>query len=158
MVHDQTRINVATPSTNPLPRGVRLQTTDFDKVDCFIDDKKLGKMLRELFVLSTEWVKSQWYPQNMMRNLATQNVITPYRLTLDVDIIPCTDMSALLNKFLGGERVYRNALVVPTYEVSRKAEFPKNKAVLVDLAAKGLAQPFHKDVFALNQNATDFTR
>lgn len=93
-----------------------------------------------------------------MRNLAKYNILTSYHLMLDIDIIPSPKMSPSLNKFLKGKPVYKNGLVIPTYEISKKAKFPANKAELVNLRRKGQAQPFHKDVFPLNQNATEFTK
>lgn len=92
-----------------------------------------------------------------MRNLARANIKTDYHLTLDVDIVPCVGMSEKLNHFLN-ETYIASALVIPTYEISRKISFPPTKRELVNLTKKKLAQPFHKDVFATNQNATNFAK
>lgn len=154
----RTRFNIATPTEDPIPGDVTIQTTDFNNIDCLVKSSVIKALLRKKLIKSIEWLKWKWYPQNMMRNFARHNIVTDYQITLDVDIIPCPKMSERLNTFLNTSYEYKNALVVPTYEVSTKAAFPQTKNELVRLAKKRMAQPFHKDVYLPNQNATNFPK
>lgn len=155
---ERTRFNIATPIDDPIPRDVFIQTKDFNEVICSAKNNVINKILKKQLIKSNKWLKIKWYPQNMMRNLARVNVITDYHITLDVDIIPCPKMNEKVNKFLSTSYVYTNALVIPTYEVSRKVQFPAIKSELVMLTKKGMAQPFHRDVYLPNQNATNFSK
>lgn len=157
-IYDRISFSVATPSKNPIPREASIQTSDFDSMQCSTMKDVINDKLKQTTVDSKQWLLSNWYPQNTMRNLAKYNALTPYHLTLDIDIIPSAKMSEALNKFLEDKPTEKSALVIPTYEVSKKVKFPANKAELVSLSRKGQAQPFHKDIFMLNQNATDFAK
>ncbi len=154
----RTRFNVVTSVDDPIPRDVFIQTNDFDDTSCNKSSTDVNGILKKRLTKTIRWLKTKWYPQNMMRNVARQNILTNYQITLDVDIMPCPKMSEGLHKFLSNGSIFTNALVVPTYEISRKVSFPQTKSELVSLAKKGMAQPFHKDVYLPNQNATNFPK
>lgn len=153
----QTRFSIATPVKNPIPRNILIETNTFDEFDCKSRSDDIYPVFKKGLDETNAWLKEKYYPQNMMRNLAKANIKTDYHLTLDVDIVPCVGMSEKLNNFLK-ESFITSALVIPTYEISRKISFPKTKRELVSLTKKKLAQPFHKDIFATNQNATNFPK
>ncbi|CAH1111448.1 unnamed protein product [Psylliodes chrysocephalus] len=118
------------------------------------------KIIRRNFAnTSTIFKSKQLYPQNHLRNLARKNCQSDYVFLTDIDIIPCKGMSEDLNTFLAKERCQgKCAYVVAAYELDDKVTFPQNKSVLVKMAKKGLARPFHQKVYSLNQKATDFKR
>lgn len=97
------------------------------------------------------------YPQNHLRNLARLNCQTHYALVTDIDIIPSTDSAILLNTFLSERpKCLKCVYVLPTYEVHKSVNSPKNVAELIQLKSTGLARYFHMEVFKLNQMPTNF--
>ena len=98
------------------------------------------------------------YPQNHLRNIARDNSLTHYTMSLDVDVIIAPGMTRQLAKFLNGNTCSDCAFVIPTFEVDERAEMPRNKGDLRSLVEKKLAQPFHCKIFIHNQFATNFTR
>ncbi|GAB6021490.1 hypothetical protein CHUAL_004096 [Chamberlinius hualienensis] len=100
------------------------------------------------------------YPQNHLRNVARKNCYTQYVYLLDVDIIPKNSLAQNLNSFLQQSPTCDNcAYVIPTYEVyESNGQLPENKTSLLKLVKKNQAQPFHRKVFALNQNAINASR
>ena len=60
-------------------------------------------------------------------------------------------------RFLRTNKCSLCAFVIPTYEVSKSAKFPKNKDKLKELLEVGDARPFHKKVFSTGQFATNFS-
>lgn len=80
------------------------------------------------------------YPVNYLRNVALDNVKTPYVLLSDADFLPMPGLYHYLQeaiRVLGMLEDHR-ALVVPAFETLRyRLEFPENKAQLLQLLAKG---------------------
>ena len=129
-----------------------------DFLDCEKPEGTLHQLTRSISTEQTSWRVRNAYPQNHMRNLARKNCQTEYVFLTDVDIVPCTNLSQLLEEFLKDDNCDKCAYVVPTFELDTRVRFPQNKSELVRLAKKGLARPFHQKVFIHNQFATNFTR
>ncbi|XP_065205600.1 beta-1,4-glucuronyltransferase 1-like [Planococcus citri] len=158
-IYDRTCFSLATPKETDLIENKTLSQCYQESISCSSSvNDILNIQIKKSTDTSKQYPQGPGYPQNTMRNLAKYNSLTSYHLMLDIDIIPSPKMSASLDKFFKDKPVFKNGLVIPTYEISKKAKFPANKAELVNLKRKGQAQPFHKDVFALNQNATDFAK
>ena len=129
-----------------------------DFLDCQKPEGTLSQMTRSISSIQTSWRVRNVYPQNHMRNLARKNCQTDYVFLTDVDIVPSTNLSRVLEEFLAADHCEKCAFVIPTYELDARVRFPQNKSELVRLAKKGLARPFHQKVFIHNQFATNFTR
>ncbi|XP_026469803.1 beta-1,4-glucuronyltransferase 1-like [Ctenocephalides felis] len=128
--------------------------------DCSIKpDEYLKRIMKTLNPETEKWRIKNPYPQNHMRNIARKGCQNGYVFMTDVDIVPSNGFAESLNEFLKRPNCTGQcAYVVPTYELDIRVEFPKNKADLLRLAAKGLARPFHHKIFIYNQFATNFTK
>ena len=105
-----------------------------------------------------KWRMGYDYPQNHLRNIARDNSLTRYTMSLDVDVILAPDMTDILARFLNGNTCTSCAFVIPTYEVDNREQMPRNKSDLAHLVEKKLAQPFHSKIFVHNQFATNFSK
>ena len=105
-----------------------------------------------------KWRTGYDYPQNHLRNIARDNSLTQYTMSLDVDVILAPDMTENLAKFLNGNTCANCAYVIPTYEVDQREQMPRNKSQLAHLVERRLAQPFHSKIFVHNQFATNFSK
>lgn len=129
-----------------------------DFLDCRKPEGTLNQMMRGMSADQASWRVRNVYPQNHMRNLARKNCHSDYVFLTDVDIVPSTNLSLVLEEFLRNDKCDKCAYVIPTYELEGRVRFPQNKSELIRLAKKGLARPFHQKVFIHNQFATNFTR
>lgn len=82
------------------------------------------------------------YPVNYLRNVAVNNVVTPYVFLSDIDFLPGKDVYFNLRKnietmMLGKEE--KLALVVPAFETERYKldDFPRTKADVLQLLNLG---------------------
>jgi hypothetical protein len=145
----------------PRNRAPKLQPRYYplpDFLDCQKPEGTLTQMTNSISSEQTNWKIRNVYPQNHMRNLARKNCQNDYVFLTDIDIVPSTNLSRVLEEFLQGNNCEKCAFVIPTYELDIRARFPQNKTELIRLAKKGLARPFHQKVFIHNQYATNFTR
>lgn len=136
-----------------------MRTKDLD-IACSTNRGAINDILKVKTNKSNTWIKVTGYPQNMMRNVARYNARTPHQIILDIDIVPSPKMYEAITPFLStlADSNRTNIFVIPTYEVSDKVEFPRTKNDLVKLTKKAKAQPFHKDIYSPNQNATNFPK
>ncbi|XP_051172308.1 beta-1,4-glucuronyltransferase 1-like [Leptopilina boulardi] len=92
------------------------------------------------------------YPVNLGRNIARESALTHYVLASDIELYPSPNLPA---KFL--EMIRKNkqpALLKPNpkvfvlsiFEVTKTAQPPTNKTVLLQMLKSGQAIPFHKKV------------
>ena len=94
-----------------------------------------------------------------MRYQALANCQTEYIYVIDVDIIPCVGMADNLDQFLRNSQCKRLcAYVIPVYEIDEKVDFPRNKTEMLKLAKNKMARPYHKEIYATAQHATDYAR
>ena len=119
----------------------------------------LASLTRRVFTREyAAWRTGYNYPQNHLRNIARENSMTHYTMSLDVDIIPSPGMAKPLSMFLNSNTCSKCAFVIPTYEIHDKASFPADKSQLSRLIKMFRAQPFHSKVFVHNQFATNFSQ
>ena len=156
-IRDRVIFSLAIPKNRPPKQQPRyFPLPDF--LDCSKPEKTLNEMTRSISNEQTNWRIRNVYPQNHMRNLARKNCQTDYVFLTDVDIVPSTNLSQVMDEFLRTDKCEKCAYVIPTYELDARVRFPQNKSELIRLAKKGLARPFHQKVFIHNQFATNFTR
>ncbi|XP_048511887.1 beta-1,4-glucuronyltransferase 1 isoform X1 [Athalia rosae] len=156
-IRERVTFSVAMPKArlvNGQPKDAQLP----EGLDCLKPEATLNRFVQGQSKAQTTWKTKNVYPQNHLRNLARKNCQTDYVFLTDVDIIPSSNFSDLLNEFLKNSACDKCAYVIPTYELDMRVRFPQNKTDLVRLANKGLARPFHQKVFIHNQYATNFTR
>eukprot|EP00095_Tigriopus_kingsejongensis_P005592 snap_masked-scaffold12_size759060-processed-gene-6.2 protein:Tk05592 transcript:snap_masked-scaffold12_size759060-processed-gene-6.2-mRNA-1 annotation:"glycosyltransferase-like protein large2" len=105
------------------------------------------------------------YPVNYLRNVALENVHTPYVFLSDIDFLPGMNVyqSLLVNiqKYLSnpqGESIAPRALVVPAFETLRYRldQFPRSKAEVLDLLDLGTLLTFRYHVWTKGHRATNF--
>ena len=106
----------------------------------------------------SQWRTGYDYPQNHLRNIARDNSLTHYTMSLDVDVILAPGMTTQMARFLNGNTCSQCAFVIPTFEVDEREKMPQNKQELRSLVERKKAQPFHHKIFIHNQFATNFTR
>lgn len=160
-VRERVLFSVALPKSRPARNQLRPLATNNLDLDCRRPEGALAELVRQLPSEQASWRSRNAYPQNHMRNLARKNCQSEYVFLTDVDVVPSTNLSRVLEDFLGETeqiKCDRCAYVVPTYELDSRVRFPQNKSELARLARKGLARPFHQKVFIHNQFATNFTR
>lgn len=156
-IRERVTFSLAIPKTRPPKQQPRYYPLP-DFLDCQKPEGTLNQMTRVISNEQTSWRIRNVYPQNHMRNLARKNCQSEYVFLTDVDIVPSTNLSHVLEEFLASDTCDKCAYVVPTYELDARVRFPQNKSELIRLAKKGLARPFHQKVFIHNQFATNFTR
>ena len=156
-IRDNVLFSLVHPVQRP-PRSARIDTTTWLQ-PCHHPEDVLKSLTRQVFTREyAAWRTGYNYPQNHLRNIARQNSITYYTMSLDVDIIPSPGMAKHLSMFLNSNTCSKCAFVVPTYEIHDKAELPANKSELLHLIKMLRAQPFHSKVFLHNQFATNFSQ
>ncbi|KAJ8310240.1 hypothetical protein KUTeg_012105 [Tegillarca granosa] len=101
------------------------------------------------------------YPYNYLRNIALENVNTPFVFLSDVDFLPLIGMyKNLQNNYLNKmDNKQKKALVIPAFEqTGLKLDFPEKKQeLLLQLERKELI-PIRADVYAPGHKATDYPK
>jgi N-acetyllactosaminide beta-1,3-N-acetylglucosaminyltransferase len=129
------------------------------KRNCSNPEAVLLDLLKYRSPQTIKWKNNTPYPQNHLRNQARANCQTEYIYVLDVDIIPCTGMADNLDQFLRKSQCEKLcAYVIPVYEIDEKVGFPRNKSEMLELAKNKMARPFHQEIYAVAQHATDYAR
>lgn len=146
----------------PLSVAIYLADCDVGKLLNFIenwsdtlrDRKNIGYHL----VFKTDQVH---YPVNYLRNVALENVNTPYVFLMDVDFVPMVDLYSHLKAAIKLINPYpqKKCLVVAAFESQRyRSSVPRSKAALLArLAARDLA-PFRHHEWPRGHRATNYTR
>ena len=155
-VRDNVVFSLVHPMQKP-PRSAGIETTNW-LFPCSDPGSVLTSLTRKVFTRDyAAWRTGYNYPQNHLRNIARENSMTYYTMSLDVDIIPSPGMAKPLSMFLNGNTCSKCAFVIPTYELHAKASLPAHKADLLRLSKMLRAQPFHSKVFVHNQFATNYS-
>ena len=174
----QIRDNVAWSLVHPVTRPPRAANMKTGRLSCSQHRNILDSLVGAVYSKEyAQWRTGYDYPQNHLRNIARDNSLTHYTLSLDVDVIlapgrnsgvsqlgssndvsPTTDMTRGLAKFLNGNTCVKCAFVIPTYEIHQAAARPADKRELAELLSRKKAQPFHSKIFVHNQFATNFSR
>ncbi|XP_062528123.1 xylosyl- and glucuronyltransferase LARGE2s isoform X2 [Bombyx mori] len=150
----------------PLSAAIYLSDCDVTKLESFTRDwsdtlssrKNIGYHL----VFKHDSVH---YPVNYLRNVALENVNTPYVFLMDVDFVPMAGLYQHLRDAIRLINPYpqKKCLVVPAFETQRyRASVPRDKAALLArLAARhgaGDVAPFRTREWPRGHRATNYTR
>ncbi|KAG5270713.1 hypothetical protein AALO_G00195710 [Alosa alosa] len=91
--------------------------------------------------------EGQFYPVNLVRNVALRNANTPYVFLTDVDFLPMYGLYEYLRKSIVQLDMAntKKALVVPAFETLRyRLSFPKSKAELLSMLDMGTLYTFSR--------------
>ncbi|XP_076063781.1 beta-1,4-glucuronyltransferase 1-like isoform X2 [Oratosquilla oratoria] len=158
-VRERVAFHMTYPRAQP-PVDVAWDDLNLEDLDCD-DPIGVNAMLKDLQGGHRQ-DEGQMYPQNLLRNMARRTCPTPFTLTIDVDMLPAPDMAHRLDTFLATRAVqvcHRCTYVIPVYEIhDTVTEMPGTKDDLLRMRARDLAQPFHIQVYALNQGNSNLQR
>ncbi|XP_028811523.1 xylosyl- and glucuronyltransferase LARGE2s [Denticeps clupeoides] len=105
--------------------------------------------------------EGQFYPVNLVRNVALRNVNTPYVFLTDVDFLPMYGLYEYLRKSIVQLDMAntKKALVVPAFETLRyRLSFPKSKAELLSMLDMGTLYTFRYHVWTKGHAPTDYAK
>lgn len=104
--------------------------------------------------------EGDFYPINRLRNIALENVNTPFVFLTDIDFLPAYQLYESLKSSLSLEpQMDRKALVVPAFETQRyRIDFPKTKTELIEMLNVGILYTFRFHVWPNGHKPTDYQR
>ncbi|XP_067347594.1 xylosyl- and glucuronyltransferase LARGE2s isoform X2 [Channa argus] len=105
--------------------------------------------------------EGQFYPVNLVRNVALKNANTPYVFLTDVDFLPMYGLYDYLRKSVVQLDMAHNkkALVVPAFETLRyRLSFPKSKAELLSMLDMGSLYTFRYHVWPKGHAPTNYAK
>ncbi|KAM4592270.1 xylosyl- and glucuronyltransferase LARGE2s [Odontesthes bonariensis] len=105
--------------------------------------------------------EGQFYPVNLVRNVALKNANTPYVFLTDVDFLPMYGLYDYLRKSAVQLDMAhtKKALVVPAFETLRyRLSFPKSKAELLSMLDMGTLYTFRYHVWPKGHAPTNYAK
>ncbi|CAF96751.1 unnamed protein product [Tetraodon nigroviridis] len=105
--------------------------------------------------------EGQFYPVNLLRNVAMQQVNTPYMFLSDIDFLPMYGLYEYLRKSVVQLDMAntKKALVVPAFETLRyRLSYPKSKAELLSQLDMGTLFTFRYHVWTKGHAPTNFAK
>ncbi|XP_041917818.1 LARGE xylosyl- and glucuronyltransferase 2 [Alosa sapidissima] len=105
--------------------------------------------------------EGQFYPVNLVRNVALHNANTPYVFLTDVDFLPMYGLYEYLRKSIVQLDMAntKKALVVPAFETLRyRLSFPKSKAELLSMLDMGTLYTFRYHVWTKGHAPTNYAK
>ncbi|XP_061740088.1 xylosyl- and glucuronyltransferase LARGE2s isoform X2 [Nerophis ophidion] len=105
--------------------------------------------------------EGQFYPVNLLRNVALKNANTPYVFLTDVDFLPMYGLYEYLRKSVVQLDMTgtRKALVVPAFETLRyRLSFPKSKAELLSMLDMGTLYTFRYHVWPKGHAPSNYAK
>ncbi|KAL4642033.1 glycosyltransferase-like protein LARGE2 [Arapaima gigas] len=105
--------------------------------------------------------EGQFYPVNLLRNIALRQANTPYVFLTDVDFLPMYGLYSYLRKSIVqlDLRHTKKALVVPAFETLRyRLSFPKSKAELLSMLDMGTLYTFRYHVWTKGHAPTNYAK
>uniref|UniRef100_A0A8C7UHT9 LARGE xylosyl- and glucuronyltransferase 2 n=2 Tax=Oncorhynchus mykiss TaxID=8022 RepID=A0A8C7UHT9_ONCMY len=105
--------------------------------------------------------EGQFYPVNLVRNVALRNANTPYVFLADVDFLPMYGLYDYLRKSVVQLDMAntKKALVVPAFETLRyRLSFPKSKAELLSMLDMGTLYTFRYHVWTKGHAPTNYAK
>lgn len=105
--------------------------------------------------------EGQFYPVNLVRNIALRNAKTPYVFLTDVDFLPMYGLYEYLRKSIVQLDMpnTKKALVVPAFETLRyRLSFPKSKAELLSMLDMGSLYTFRYHVWTKGHAPTNYAK
>lgn len=105
----------------------------------------------------------QFYPVNFLRNVALQQVRTPYVFLTDIDFLPMSGLYEYLKRSISTNMdsadARKRALVVPAFETQRyRLKFPKSKAELLTMLDMGTLFTFRYHVWTKGHAPTNYAK
>lgn len=106
------------------------------------------------------------YPINRLRNIALNNVLTPYVFLSDIDFLPSTNLYDYLRKSISdlsanqkGDSLEKRALVIPAFEnLQYKFDFPSTKAELLKQMNIGSISMFREQIWPQGHSPTEYSK
>ncbi|CAJ1049941.1 LARGE xylosyl- and glucuronyltransferase 2 [Xyrichtys novacula] len=105
--------------------------------------------------------EGQFYPVNLVRNVALKNANTPYVFLTDVDFLPMYGLYDYLRRSVVQLDMdhTKKALVVPAFETLRyRLSFPKSKAELLSMLDMGTLYTFRYHVWPKGHAPTNYAK
>ncbi|XP_024082515.1 LARGE xylosyl- and glucuronyltransferase 1-like [Cimex lectularius] len=105
--------------------------------------------------------EGNFYPVNFLRNVALQQVNTPYVFLTDIDFLPMFGLYGYLKKSIQSLDLdtSKKALVVPAFETQRyRTTFPRSKAELIRMLDMGTLFTFRYHVWAKGHAPTNYVK
>uniref|UniRef100_A0A671UGP7 LARGE xylosyl- and glucuronyltransferase 2 n=1 Tax=Sparus aurata TaxID=8175 RepID=A0A671UGP7_SPAAU len=106
--------------------------------------------------------EGQFYPVNLVRNVALKNANTPYVFLTDVDFLPMYGLYDYLSRksVVQLDMAHtKKALVVPAFETLRyRLSFPKSKAELLSMLDMGTLYTFRYHVWPKGHAPTNYAK
>lgn len=105
--------------------------------------------------------EGQFYPVNLLRNVALRNAPTPYVFLTDVDFLPMYGLYDYLRRSVVQLDMAnsKKALVVPAFETLRyRLSFPKSKAELLSMLDMGTLYTFRYHVWPKGHAPTNYAK
>lgn len=102
-----------------------------------------------------------FYPVNFLRNVALQQVNTPYVFLTDIDFLPMFGLYGYLKKSVQvlDLESSKKALVVPAFETQRyRTTFPRSKAELIRMLDMGTLFTFRYHVWPKGHAPTNYVK
>uniref|UniRef100_A0AAV2LRK2 LARGE xylosyl- and glucuronyltransferase 2 n=1 Tax=Knipowitschia caucasica TaxID=637954 RepID=A0AAV2LRK2_KNICA len=105
--------------------------------------------------------EGQFYPVNLLRNVALRHAPTPYVFLTDVDFLPMYGLYDYLRRSVSQLDMSRTlkALVIPAFETLRyRLSFPKSKAELLSMLDMGTLYTFRYHVWPKGHAPTNYAK
>ncbi|KAM5170731.1 xylosyl- and glucuronyltransferase LARGE1 isoform 2-T2 [Mantella aurantiaca] len=105
--------------------------------------------------------EGQFYPVNLLRNVAMKHVSTPYMFLSDIDFLPMYGLYESLRKSIVQLDMAntKKALIIPAFETLRyRLSFPKSKAELLSMLDMGTLFTFRYHVWTKGHAPTNFAK
>lgn len=106
--------------------------------------------------------EGDFYPINHLRNIALENVNTPYVFLSDIDFLPMYTLYEYIKYSLSLEpasQMNKRALIVPAFESQRyKIDFPKTKTELIEMLNVGILYTFRFHIWKNGHKQTDYQK
>uniref|UniRef100_A0A8B9UM43 LARGE xylosyl- and glucuronyltransferase 1 n=1 Tax=Anas zonorhyncha TaxID=75864 RepID=A0A8B9UM43_9AVES len=105
--------------------------------------------------------EGQFYPVNLLRNVAMKHISTPYMFLSDIDFLPMYGLYEYLRKSVIQLDLAntKKALIVPAFETLRyRLSFPKSKAELLSMLDMGTLFTFRYHVWTKGHAPTNFAK
>ena len=105
--------------------------------------------------------EGEYYPSNLLRYTALQNVGTDYVFLNDMDFLPSFRLYSHLKRTVREFDLNHTVLVVPafeTYIASKTFVFPNDKSALMKLVSQKKIFQFHRDEYIRGHAPTDYPR
>ncbi|OXB72955.1 UNVERIFIED_CONTAM: hypothetical protein H355_006495 [Colinus virginianus] len=105
--------------------------------------------------------EGQFYPVNLLRNVAMKHISTPYMFLSDIDFLPMYGLYEYLRKSVIQLDLAntKKALIIPAFETLRyRLSFPKSKAELLSMLDMGTLFTFRYHVWTKGHAPTNFAK